>query len=139
MSNHTIAIYHYFIQDPYRIDCAVSHSIEILFQRNGAISPSPWFIVVICCLYFFCPLGRVRPIVGITDYIIITFLRISYYRYISLFNSRPLSDLLCGVTLSRNFILAQWCHITAAMVCCFYFLSIFVSSLRMSEATNWDH
>ena len=36
-------VYHH---DPYWLDCAVSHFLAILFYRNGAVSPPPWFIVV---------------------------------------------------------------------------------------------
>ena len=43
MSNHIIAIYHYFVQNTNRIYCVVSRPLEILFQRNDAVSPSPWF------------------------------------------------------------------------------------------------
>ena len=61
----------------------------------------------------------------------------SYYLCISLFHSRPLSDWLCGVTFSSNFIPAQWRHITVTMV--YFFSFFFVSSSRMSATTHWDH
>ena len=49
LSDHIIDIYHYFIQDPYGLDCAVWPYLEILFQGNGTISLLPLFIVF---LYF---------------------------------------------------------------------------------------
>ena len=64
LSNYIIAIYHYFIRDPYELVIAVSHSLAILFQRNCAVSPSPWFYLVL-----FYHQGWVQPLVGITDYI----------------------------------------------------------------------
>ena len=82
--DHIIAIYHYFIQDSYHIDRVVSHSLEILFQRNGAISPSPWFIVIFCTVSLFPPRGWVQQLVGINDYIGSTFIRghiIDIYQY----------------------------------------------------------
>ena len=44
LSHHNIAINNYFVQNPYRIDCAVSHYLAILFQCNGFISLLPWFL-----------------------------------------------------------------------------------------------
>ena len=41
LSDHIIAIY------PYLFDCAVSYFVVILFQRNGAVSLSP-FLLVLC-------------------------------------------------------------------------------------------
>ena len=41
-----------------------------------------------------------------------------YYCYILLFCTWPLSDWLCDVTFSRNFIPAQWRHIIVTMVFC---------------------
>ena len=51
---HHISIYNYFVLDFYRLDNAVSHSLEILFQRNGAMSLSPFllffYIIFLCFL-----------------------------------------------------------------------------------------
>ena len=43
LSNHIIAIHHYFIHNTYWIYFTVSDYLAILFQRNGDISLSPWF------------------------------------------------------------------------------------------------
>ena len=42
------------VQDPYRLDCAVSHSIAILFQINGTMNTES---VLFCCfvLFFIVP------------------------------------------------------------------------------------
>ena len=96
----------------------MSHYLEILFQSNGATSPSPWFIVVFCRFYLFPPHGWVLQLVGITDNIGSTFLS----NYIIIFCTWPVLARFCSFTLSRNFIPAQWHHITVAMVYCYFFL-----------------
>ena len=55
LSDWIIAIYHYFICNPYQLNCVASHSLDILFQRNVAISLLMWFIVVFCRFSLFPP------------------------------------------------------------------------------------
>ena len=84
LRDHIIAIYHHFIHETCRINWAVSHYLAILYQRNGTISQSPWFIVVLTP-YLFPPLRWVIPLIGISDYIVSTLLidkiiaRFNYY------------------------------------------------------------
>ena len=55
---------------PEEISWAIILSLYIImsyFQRNDAVSPSPWFILVFCHFYLFPPRGWVQPLFGITD------------------------------------------------------------------------
>ena len=60
LSDHIVNICHYFVRDIYRLNCVVSHSLEILFQKNCATSPSLFFSL-------FPPHGWVQPLVVIED------------------------------------------------------------------------
>ena len=67
LNYHIIAIYHYFVQDPYRLNCVVSYYLAVLFKRDGSVSPSPWFIVFFVVFLFFlleyeCNHSLVSPI-----------------------------------------------------------------------------
>ena len=61
MGDRIITIYNYFICDHYQLNNVVSHYLMILFQRNGAVSPSPWFIAVFV-IFIFPHCKWVRPL-----------------------------------------------------------------------------
>ena len=97
-SGHIIGIYHYFVFDLHQINCAVSHylaffpSAMALYHRCRGFS---FFVYssnmsATTCWYHWLHQKY--------------FSEKSYYCYISLFHSRPLSAWLRGVTFSRNFI-----------------------------------
>ena len=51
LSYHIIAIYHWFVHDYYQFDFVVSRSLELLFQRNGAVSPLPSLLQFLTFLF----------------------------------------------------------------------------------------
>ena len=93
----------------------MSYYQEILFQRNGAISPSPWYILVLCCFRLFPNHVWVCLIISITDYIQKYFGEESHYCYISLCLMWPLSAWLCGITFCSNLISAKYFCINVTM------------------------
>ena len=126
MSYHIIAINHCFVRDHYWIDFVVSHYLALWLQRNGAISPSPWFIVVFWIFSLCYTHGWVQLLVGVADYNRSTFDQQSYYLYLLLFSTWPLLYQLHGVTFYSNFIPAQLRRISISAGNIFLALYIFL-------------
>ena len=83
LRENIIAIYDYFLHDPYHLDCTVSHYPDILFRRNIAVLTSSWFIVFCCCcIYLFTPSRRAQILVQITEYTNSSFWEIMLLLYI---------------------------------------------------------
>ena len=129
-SDYIINIYHYFIQDPYRTNCAESGYLSILFQHNGSISLLPWCIVF---NHFLVLSSRMRAnTCWDNQFHHKYFPDRFFYCCVSLFCSWPLSAQLYGVTFSSYFISSQWCHITVAMdYFCFCRFSLFAPFWRV--------
>ena len=49
----------YSLRDPYQLDCAVSRSLDIFFQCNGAVSRSSWFFEYFLVILF----GNIFPVI----------------------------------------------------------------------------
>ena len=130
LSDHIIAIYHYFFHDPYWLDCAASQYPAVLFQSNGVVSPSQWFIVIFSFLFVS---SSWMSEISLWDHQFNCkyFAGQSYYRYLinkfysrekinyislSLFCTWPSSDLLRLIILSSDFIPAQWRCITIEII-----------------------
>ena len=136
LSDNIIAINHYFLFEPYWIDWTISHSLLILLQYNGEISPSPW-IIIFCHFSLFTPHGWVQLLVGITDYTISDLLSdhviaiYHYFKHVPYLIDCAVSHYLAilfqhnvAISLSPRFIV---------------YLFLFISSSKMGATICWDH